>query len=138
MNSHPSPGSLPRTWIQFCGRTVHLRSKRGLLPENENEPGSVYAQLARGKPLCTGLGHQKAPVRSMGTEGQGERWEEKTGFGGRQAGSESQAQPETMENALPRLILTLLPCKMAVLSCFEMCFTWMKSQQVPSRPPSLV
>ena len=41
---------------------------------------------------------------------------------------------ETMQNASLHLILTLLLCKMAVLSCSEMCFTWMKSQQVPSRP----
>ena len=39
-----------------------------------------------------------------------------------------------MQNALLPLILTLLLCTMAVLSCSEMCFTWMKSQQLHHGP----
>lgn len=52
---------LPRTWIQLCSWTLHLRSKKGLLPESKKEIFRDYAQLARWKPFCTVLRHQKDP-----------------------------------------------------------------------------
>lgn len=72
------------TRIQLCNQTSHLRSKRGLLPESKDELFGVYAELARGKSLCTGLRRQRGPGCLKETVKKEQRWEEKTGSGGRQ------------------------------------------------------